>query len=228
MQIQTWADALRFALDRLSTGVGEFAPRLVGAIIVFVIGWAVSVALGRLVAHVFRTLKVDKALESVGADEPIKKAGISLDVGAFFGALVKWFFILVFFTATVEVLGLKEVTDFLKDSVLPYLPHVFIAALILVAAALIGETVGRIVTSSAKAGNLPSAGFLGGVSKWAIWIFALLAAMNQLGIAGPMVQYLFIGIVSAISLALGLAFGLGGRDVAAQYLERLRKDISNR
>ena len=223
--IQTWGEVLVQEFYETWLGVVGFAPRLIVAIIVFVVGWVIAMALGKVVAQVIHTLKVDKALQSIGVEEPIERAGIKLDVGAFIGALVKWFVIIVFLTATVEVLGLSQVTDFLKDDVLGYLPNVFVAALILVAAALIADAVSRLVTGSAKAAALPSAGFLGGVSKWAIWVFALLAALYQLGIAGPMVQTLFIGVVAALSLALGLAFGLGGKETASKYLERLRQDI---
>ena len=225
MWVQTWGDVLITSFQQLWLGVIAFAPRLIAAVVVFVIGWVIAIALGKVVAQIIHTLKVDKALQSIGVEEPIERAGIKLDVGAFIGSLVKWFFIIVFLTATVEVLGLSKVTDFLKDDVLGYLPNVFVAALILVAAALIADAVGKLVAGSAKAAQLPSAGFLGGVSKWAIWVFALLAALYQLGIARAMVQTLFIGVVGALSLALGLAFGLGGKDTAAKYLERLRQDI---
>jgi len=216
---------LILSFNELWTGVASFAPRLVAAVVIFVVGWVIAHALGKVVEQILRSLKIDKALQSLGVEEPIERAGIKLDVGVFIGALVKWFVIVVFLTATVDVLGLTQVTDFLKDDVLGYLPNVFVAAMILVVAALIADAVGKLVTGSAKAANLPSSGFLGGVSRWAIWVFAILAALYQLGIAGPMVQTLFIGIVGALALGLGLAFGLGGKDAAAKYLERLRQDI---
>ena len=225
MYIETWGDALILSFNELWTGVASFAPRLVAAVVIFVVGWVIAHALGKVVEQILRSLKIDKALQSLGVEEPIERAGIKLDVGVFIGALVKWFVIVVFLTATVDVLGLTQVTDFLKDDVLGYLPNVFVAAMILVVAALIADAVGKLVTGSAKAANLPSSGFLGGVSRWAIWVFAILAALYQLGIAGPMVQTLFIGIVGALALCLGLAFGLGGKDAAAKYLERLRQDI---
>src|SRR3989344_3169368 len=239
MYIETWGDALILSFNELWTGVASFAPRLVAAVVIFVVGWVIAHALGKVVEQILRSLKIDKALQSLGVEEPIERAGIKLDVGVFIGALVKWFVIVVFLTATVDVLGLTQVTDFLKDDVLGltqvrdflkddvlgYLPNVFVAVMILVVAALIADAVGKLVTGSAKAANLPSSGFLGGVSRWAIWVFAILAALYQLGIAGPMVQTLFIGIVGALALGLGLAFGLGGKDAAAKYLERLRQDI---
>jgi len=228
MLVQTWGDVLVASFQQLWLGVAGFVPRLIAAIIIFVIGWVIAVALAKVVNQIIRAIKVDKALQSLGLEESFSRAGIRLDAGAFVGSIVKWFFIVVFLAATVEVLGLPQVTTFLREVVVLYLPNVFVAALILVAAALIADATARVVTGSAKAANLPSAGFLGGVSKWAIWIFAILAALYQLGIAGPFVQTLFTGVVAALALAGGLAFGLGGKDTAARYLERLRQDISNR
>ena len=99
------------------------------------------------------------------------------------------------------------------------------AVLILLIAALIAEVMQRIVTGSAKAADIASARFLGSVTRWAIWLFAILAALSQLNVAGAFVETLFTGIVIAISLAIGLAFGLGGQEAAARYIEHLRKDI---
>ncbi|MEK9166190.1 MAG: hypothetical protein AAB846_00470 [Patescibacteria group bacterium] len=228
MIVQTWGDVLIASFQQLWGGVIGFVPRLVVAVIVFVVGWVIAVALGKVVAQAIRSLKVDKALEGLGMGEPLSRAGIRLDAGAFIGNLVKWFVVVVFLAATVEVLGLTQVTTFLQEVVVVYLPNVIVAALILVVAAVIADVTGRVVAGSARAANLPSSGFLGGVSRWAIWIFAILAALYQLGVAGPFVQTLFTGFIAALALALGLAFGLGGKDTAAKFLERLRSDISNR
>lgn len=225
MLLQTWGDVLVFSFQQLWTGVVGFVPQLVVALVIFIIGWIIAVALDKVVAQIFRALKVDRALQGLGAEEPLARAGFRLDSGAFVGALVKWFFILVFLVAAVDVLGLQQVNVFLSDIVLVYLPNVIVAAIILVVAAVIADVMRKVVVGSAKAASLPSAGFLGGVAKWAIWVFALLAALYQLGIAGPFVQTLFTGFVAAFALAVGLAFGLGGKDVAGRFLEKLRSDI---
>lgn len=225
MLLQTWGDVLVLSFQGLWTGVVAFLPQLVVAIVIFIVGWVIAVALDRVVTQIFHALKVDNALQGIGIEEPLSRAGIKLNSGAFIGALVKWFFIIVFLVAAVDVLGLRQVNEFLSTVVLVYLPKVIVAAIILVMAAVLAETMKRLVTGSARAAHLPSAGFLGGVSKWAIWIFALLAALFQLGIAGPLVQTLFTGAIAAISLAVGLSFGLGGKEAAARFIERLRTDI---
>lgn len=225
MLLQTWGDVLVASFQQLWTGVIGFIPQLVVALIIFIVGWVIALALDRVVTQIFRALKVDRALQGIGIEEPLLRAGWSLDSGAFVGGLVKWFVIIVFLVAAVDVLGLTQVNVFLSDVVLVYLPKVIVSAIILVAAAVIADITQRVVMGSAKAAHLPSAGFLGGVSKWAIWIFAILAALFQLGIAGPLVQTLFTGAIAAISLAVGLSFGLGGKEVAGRFIERLRSDI---
>ena len=212
----------------LWSGVMIFIPRFIVALIILIFGWVVAVAIGRLVMQLIRALKVDVALEGLGAKELASRAGVKLDSGMFIGGLVKWFFIVVFLMASVDVLGLDEVTVFLRDVVIFYIPNVIVAAVILVAAAVLGDVAQRLVRGSAQAAHLPSAGFLGGVAKWAIWVFAILAALFQLGIAGPLVEKLFTGFVAMVSIAGGLAFGLGGKDAAARFIEKLRSDIAHK
>lgn len=228
MIVQTWGDVLIASFQNLWGGVLGFVPQLIVALIVFVVGLMISVALGKVVEQIVKALKVDMALKSLGVEEPLGRAGWKLDSGSFIGGLVRWFFILVFVLAAADVLGLSQVTEFLREIVLTYVPQVIAASLILVMAALLADLAHHVVEGSAKAAHLPSAGFLGGIAKWAIWIFALMAALYQLGIAGPLVQTLFTAFVAMVALAGGLAFGLGGKETAARYLERLKEDISNR
>ena len=226
--VNTYGAKLVLAFQDLWISVIGFVPQLLSALIVFIAGWLIAIALGKVVAQIVHAAKVDKALQGLGVEEPLERAGMKLDVGAFLGGVVKWFFIVVFLMVTLEVLKLDRVSEFLGNVVVTYIPQVFVATLILVAAALLADTVSKIVAGSAKAASLPSAGFLGGVAKWSIWIFGIMMAMSQLGIAGDIVKTLLTGLVGALALATGLAFGLGGKDVAAKYLERLRQDISNR
>jgi hypothetical protein len=169
---------------------------------------------------------LDSALRGAGFDKVVERSGFVLNSGNFLGALVKWFFIVVSLVAALDIIGLSAVTGYLSEVVLNYLPRVIVAALILLVSIVIAEAIKKLVVSSAKAANLTSAHVLGEISKWAIWIFAFMFALSQLQILNNFIQPLFIGIIAALSLALGLSFGLGGRDAAARYIEKMRDNMS--
>lgn len=220
-----WNDALRGAFYDLWASVANFVPKLVLAIIIFLVGWGIGVLLDKVVAQIIRSLKVDNALRRAKFDELLRKGGFDLDSGAFLGALVKWFIIVAFLIASLDVLQLTGVTLFLQQIVI-YIPQVIVAVLILLAAALIAEAVQRIVVGTAQAANISNASFVGVVSKWSIWVFALLIALSQLGIAAPFIQTLFTGVVVAIALGLGLSFGLGGQQAAAKAIDKVTSEIA--
>jgi hypothetical protein len=179
-----------------------------------------------LVSQIIKTVKLDVALRSAGFDKVVEKGGFELNSGNFVGALVKWFFIVVSLVAALDILGLQTVTGYLSTVVLSYLPNVIVAALILLVSVVIASAIQKLVVSSAKAAGLTSAIGLGEIAKWAIWIFAVMAALSQLEILNAFIQPLFIGIIAALSLALGLSFGLGGRDAAARYIEKVKDEVS--
>src|SRR3989344_4610623 len=221
-------DTLSTSLNNVWSGVIAFLPKFIIALIIFIIGWIVGSILGKVVAQFFRAIKLDNMLKSVGTDSVMERAGFNLDAGKFFGTLVKWFFVVVFLVAALDIMELVQVNFFLQNVVLNFLPSVIVAALILVVGALVAHALSQIVAGGARAVAAPSARFAAGVAKWAVWIFAILAALSQLGIAGMFAQTLFSALAYGLALAGGLAFGLGGKEAAARYLENLRKDISDR
>lgn len=224
MFLTTWADVLTQSFQNLSFGLVAFIPNLIVAVLIFIIGWLVGSGIGRLVAQAVTALRVDQALRAAGVERVVDRAGFTLNSGAFLGFLVKWFFIIVFLVASLDVLGLTQVTAFLTGVVLGYLPQVIVAVLILLVAAVIAEAAQRVVAGAARAANIRSANLLGALARWSIWIFAILAALDRLGIS-PLIQTLFTGVVVALSLAFGLAFGLGGQAAAARYIERVQNEI---
>jgi len=226
MTINAYSEVLTQSFQDLWSGVIGFLPELVIALIIFIIGWLVGALFGRAVAQIVRSLKVDDALKGAGLETAVNRAGYRMDIGKFIGGLIKWFIIIVFLVAALDVLGLSQVNIFLQQVVLLFLPQVFVAVLILLVSAVLAEAVQRAVIGASKAAHMSSANFLGAVSKWAIWVFAILAALFQLGIAAAFLQTLFTGIVLALSLAVGLSFGLGGQDAAARYIEKMRKEVS--
>ncbi|MEK7208194.1 MAG: hypothetical protein AAB699_01440 [Patescibacteria group bacterium] len=225
--LDTWSNVLRESFGGLWGGVADVIPDLIVAVIIFVIGWAIGSLLGQVVGQIIRSLKIDNLLRSAKVDEVLKRGGFNLDSGRFVGDLVEWFIIIVFLVAALDVLGLTQVTAFLNQVVLLYLPQVIVAVLILLVAVMIAAAMQKVVVGAAMAAGVRSANFLGSVTKWSIWIFAVLMALFQLGIAAPFVQTLFTGLIVALSLAFGLSFGLGGQQAAAEFLDKVRSEIKS-
>jgi hypothetical protein len=223
--VQTWGEAITLSLLNLWERFVNFLPALFGAVLVFVAGWIVAVALGKAVEHIVKVIRIDDVIEKAGTKGRLRKAGVDLNVAKFFGGLVKWFLILVFLMAATDILHLMQVTSFLNSIVL-YLPNVIVAAVILAIAFLIGTFAYAVIKGSTKVAGIVSATLLATIAKWAIVIFGLLAALVQLGVASSLINTIFIGFVAMLALAGGLAFGLGGKDEAAMILKKLRREIT--
>lgn len=225
---QTWGNVFTQSLQGVWYGIATYVPTIIVAIIIFAIGWVLSSLVEKLIEGLFKSFKVDAALKSAGLEEVVERSGHKLNSGRFVGSLIKWFIIVVFLIASFNVLGLTDVNKFLNDVVLSYLPQVIIAVLILMVSVVIADTISKLVTASARAAHVKSASLLGAIAKWSIWIFALLTALLHLGIAPALIQTLFMGIVVALALATGLAFGLGGKDVAGKLLEKMIHTVSDK
>lgn len=204
--------------------VVSFLPEVILALLVVIVGWIVGGSLKHVVERVFARLKINEALDAAGVDNLTERAGYKLQSGQFVGSLVKWFIILVFIVAALDILQLDQVTIFFRDVVLGYLPKVIVSVLILLGAMVVANVASASVEAGARAASFKAADLLGSVTRYAIILFAILAVLNQLEIAPELVQTLFMGIVFAASLALGLAFGLGGKEAAARYIAKMTGD----
>ena len=226
MIFTTWSQVLVSSFQSIWFGFLSFVPELIVALIIFILGWIVAVALSKVIAQLVRLIKVDQALRAAGVEDVVKRAGFQLNAGVFLGEIVKWFIIIVFLVASFEVLGLYQVNQFLQTVITVFLPQVIVAVLILLVSAVIAEFIKKTVYASAKAADLQYAGFLASIAKWAIWVFAILAALVQLNIAAALFQTLFMGFVIAFAIAFGLAFGLGGQQAASEIISKVKSDLS--
>ncbi len=204
-----------------------FLPTLLAALIVFIVGWLISSALGKLANRMLKILKLDLLLTKIGFRKALAKSKLKLDSGKFFEELVKWFFIIVFLMTAADILGLYQVTEFLKE-ILYYIPNIVVAIIILLITVIVANFLQKLIRAGVEAGRLQVAVFLGGVTKWVVLIFGFIAALIQLGIAATLIQTVVIGLVAMLALAGGLAFGLGGKDQAARFLDKLKRDIEGK
>lgn len=225
MVLQTWAEVTIGAFQGIWEGFITALPNILGALIIFFIGWAIAIGLQKLVAQILKAIKIDQLLDKMGAGDALQKAGLKLDVANWIGFLVKWFLIFGFLLAATDILGLQDVSAFLR-SVLLYIPNIVVAAVILVVAVWFAGFVQKLAVASISASNIKTASFVGVVVKWAVLIFALFAALTQLGIAPGLLQTLVTGLIAMLAIAGGLAFGLGGREQAAKFLGKIKDEMS--
>jgi len=225
--VQNWGQTIVSPFQNWTTKFVNFLPNLIIAIVILIIGWIISVTVGKLIQKLFDWLKVDQAFERLGTKKVLKKSGIEFSVAKFAGELAKWILFLVFFMAASEILQLPQLAQFL-NKILLYLPNVIVAVIIMAIGALLANFFDKLIRGSAYTAGFTSANILGALAKWAIIIFAVLAALAQLKVATTLIQTLFTGVIAMIAIAGGIAFGLGGKDLAKGLLEKLKQDVESK
>jgi hypothetical protein len=217
VQIQTWGDAVFLAVSNALNTFLAAIPQLVGALLIIIIGWIIAGILARVTTAALRRANADRLFaEHGGAVYGAQSRRIQPSIVA--GELVKWLVRIIFLVAAANVLGMTQVSELLNQ-VLLWIPNLIVAAVILLLAPLLARFVRGAIEVGAGEMGFTNARLLGRIAEIAIVAFAVIIAINQIGIAENLVNTLFIGLVGAVALAFGLAFGLGGRDVAAQITQ---------
>lgn len=222
--LQDWSSITLEALQNVWAGFLNFVPLLLGAIVIFAIGWTISAGVGKLVAEILKKIRFNQIFEKGNWDEALARAGIKVDASGFIGAIVKWVLVIVFLLAAVEILGFVQLASFIQD-ILAYLPNVVVAALIFVITVIVVDIVEKVVRATVEGIKVGYGKMVSEIVKWSIWVFAILAILLQLGIARSFMETLFTGIVAMLVISFGLAFGLGGKEVAGEFLQDLKKKL---
>lgn len=224
----SWQLALVDAGGNLLTSIALFLPNLIGSIIIFLVGLLLGSWLKTIIVKVLSALKVSNVFEGTAVNKFLTKAELTTKVEHVIGEAVRLLTVLIFFIASVNLLGLTTVTVVL-NSILAYVPNVIAAILILTIGVLIAGLVESLVKGSLGAVDIKISRLLAKASSYAIVIFSILAALAQLHIAEQFVNILFTGFVAMLALGLGLSLGLGSKDLVNQVLtdwyKNFRKDI---
>ncbi|MDD5433547.1 MAG: hypothetical protein PHE77_02745 [Candidatus Pacebacteria bacterium] len=222
--IQSWSSVTLDALQGFWQGFIGFIPNLIGAAIILIIGWLIAIWVGKLIALLLNKAKFDVVFEKTKWQEALEKAEFKMDMSEFVGSLIKWVLIIVFLLAAVEILGMSQFASFLSG-IVSWLPNVVISVAIFIVAVIISDFFEKMMKAFAGKMNVKYIGLVGSIVKWAIWVFALLAILGQLGVASEIIQILVTGFVALIVIGGGLAFGLGGKDMARDALENLKNKL---
>jgi hypothetical protein len=199
--------------------IGVFLPRLMVALGVLVAGWLLAKGARFAVVKGLRAFNFHVLTERAGIDGFLQQGGTERDTTDLFGVIIYWLVLLAALIIAFNGLGLTQVTELLTRVVL-FLPRVLVALLVLIFGAYFGRFVGQAVTTYMRNAEIADADLLGHLVQYAIVAFVILLAVDHLDVGGGLIQHTFLILLSGIVLALALAFGLGGRDRAAQLLER--------
>ncbi|MGH6611245.1 MAG: mechanosensitive ion channel family protein, partial [Burkholderiaceae bacterium] len=172
---------------------------------------------GKGISALLHAVNFDQLAERSGFAGFVRKMGVKSDSSVFLAEIVKWFVRLIVLVVAFDALGLPAVSDVLRQLLL-WLPNLVVAMVVLVIGGLIANAASSLVRGATAEAGFTNPDRLAKIAATAVWIFAIIVAVNQLGIAETLVNTLFMGFIAALALALGLAFGLGGRETASEIV----------
>jgi hypothetical protein len=218
MDINAWGAALTTSLaTALSLFLGAI-PRIIGFLVILIIGWIISSALAAAVAALLRAVKFNVMAQNSGIQGFINNMGLRTDASGLLANIVKWFVRLIVLVVAFDALGLPAVSQVLQQFLL-WIPNLVVAVVVLVIAGLAANALSNLVRGATAQAGFDNPDLLATIARVAVWAFGIVVAVNQIGIAQELVNTLFMGFIGALALAAGLAFGLGGRDTAGQIVQ---------
>lgn len=207
------------AWEAFNAKIMAFLPGLIGAIIIFIVGLIIAKLIKVAVVKLLRLVRFDTATEKTGVKDFLEKGNILKTPSEIVGALIYWFIMILVLVASFDALGLPIVSDILNDIFL-YIPNVVAAIIVLILGILFANLLSAIVRTAASNAGFSNADGLGKIALFAVIFFSVSVALIQLGIGENIVAAAFVIAFGATALALALAFGLGGKEVAAEHLKK--------
>jgi len=202
----------------------ENLPQLLWAILVFLTGLLVSKWAGNIVVRFLDKIRLNQALKRLNFEESLFETDIRFNAAQFFGNIVRCFFVILFLVTSAEIIGLPQFSQLLGETI-SYFPNIFVACLIFIIAVFLADFSQKIMVAVLEEEKITYSRFLGRIIRWIIWSLATLAILYQLQIAPTLILTIFVGFVGAIVIAVGVAFGLGGKDMAAKILKEFEEKI---
>ncbi len=222
MQFENVNELFTTTLNNTVASAALFVPRFITGLIVLLIGLIIASIVKQVLIQVFKIVKLDSLLDRYGVPESKSREGVSWT--NFLAELARWFVIVLFLAPTADIWGLGQFVVILNNF-LSFLPNVIVAVLLLLVGFVVGRLVHDLLLASVSGVSSESARTVANAGRYAIVVFAVLIALNQLGIASDLIKILFAGIIAMVALAGGLAFGLGGKEVARDILVKLSKKL---
>jgi hypothetical protein len=203
-----------------------FLPNLLISLVLLVIGILLGIFVRWAFTRIFRAMNLDKLSQTLGMSEALTRSGIRDSLSVIVSRILKWFTIITFIIVAMQNLRIPTV-EHLIDRVFLYLPNIVIAALVLVLGYILSNFFGRAALIASVNAGMASAGLLGKAVKFTIFILACTMVLEQLGIGKDTITIAFAIVFGGIVFAFSIAFGLGGKDMASDYLRKKMKEPKN-
>jgi hypothetical protein len=227
MTYSDWSSVIQPFLQQLVS----FIANLVLAIVVFIIGYLISVGIGKLITEILKSVKFNKLFEKEGWRKALQRANVEVNPSEFIGAIFKWIFVIISLLIAVDVLRLTAFAGFLTQ-VLNYLPNVIVAVLVFVVAIIISDIVEKVVRATVERLRVGSGYIASSIVKWGIWIFTFFLILDQLLPSSLLIKTLYTsivyGVIGALALGIGLAIGLGGKETAGKIISDMHRKMEER
>jgi hypothetical protein len=215
--VQDWSQALLTSFAAAFALLLSAVPKILGFVVILIIGWIIASLLATAVGALLRAVRFNDLARRSGFADFVEKMGIRKDSAGVLADLVRWFVRLLVLIVAFDALGLPAVSQVLQQLLL-WLPNLVVALVVLVLAGLAANALASLVRGATAEAGLGNPNVLANIARLAVWGFAIVIAVNQIGIATALVNTLFTAIVGAVALALALAFGLGGRETAGRIV----------
>ena len=223
--INDFGDAVMASLSGALALIFTAVPKLLAFLVIVIVGWLIATLIARAIAAMLRSVSFNSLAQSSGFSAFVHDMGITTDASGLIANVAKWFIRLIALVVGFDALGLPAVSQVLQELLL-WLPNLVVALVVLVVGGLLADALSKLVRGSTSRANFSNPDIIAAVARVSVWAFAIIVAVNQLGIATTLVNTLFMAAVGAIALAGGLAFGLGGRETAEALLTKWSSEVN--
>ena len=215
--IQGWGEAMLTSIAAALALLMAAVPKVIGFLLILLVGWFIAGLIAKAVGAILRNVRFNDFARRSGLGDFVDQMGVQTDPAGVLAATVKWFVRLLVLIVAFDALGLPAVSQVLNQLLL-WMPNLVVALVVLVIAGLAANALHSLVRGATAKAGFSSPDLFANIAYVSVWVFGVVVAVNQVGIAGTLVNTLFMGFIGALALALGLSFGLGARETAGQIV----------
>ena len=213
-----WTFVIMESVREMLTRVGIFIPKLIGLLLILIIGWLVAKFIEAFIVRSLKLIRLDTLAEKSGTSNFLAKGGIKYTLSELIGVLVYWLVVLMVFITALNAMQWTVAAEVL-NVVVGYIPNIIISVFILVLGMFVSTLLSTVIRTAASNAGITQSRLLGQITQIVVIVFASVMALQQLKIETGIILNVINIVLAATGLALGLAFGLGCKEIAGKFVE---------